>query len=44
MHGNDIIELVDGGYLALCSKHSFGFQQYRDMVLMKVFPDGNFVR
>lgn len=44
LHGNDILELADGSLLALCSKHSFGFQQYRDMVLMKVFPDGNFVK
>ncbi len=44
LHGNDIIELEGESLLALCSKHSFGFTQYRDMVLMKVFPDGNFVR
>ncbi len=43
LHGNDIIELSNGRLLALCSKHSFGFMQYRDMVLMEIFPDGNFV-
>ncbi len=44
LHGNDIVELEGDRYLALCSKHSFGFTQYRDMVLMEIFPDGNFVK
>lgn len=44
LHGNDILQLDNDRLLALCSKHSFGFMQYRDMVLMEIFADGNFVK
>jgi hypothetical protein len=44
IHGNDIQENYDGSLLILGSKHSFGYHEFRDMTLIKMFADGRFTR